>query len=144
MRTELPALGVLVVRFLTALLLVYTTFNPEGVSYFHWTALPLIVGEGIGSVTPLKIVAGILLLIAWLVFLQATRRSLGVLRAVLLFAITGAIVWVVIDWHLIAPASARAVTHLALVVVSLGLTVGLSLTQESRRIAGALDPDRVT
>lgn len=135
--------GGMIVRFLTALLLVYATFNPEGISFFHWTVVPLMRGEGIGSVGPLKVVGGILLLIGWLVFLQATRRSLGILGALLVFALGGAIVWLLIDWHVVAPTSARTITHVVLIIVSLVLAIGLSWSSLTRRITGQLDTDQV-
>jgi uncharacterized protein DUF6524 len=72
-----PGGGGALVRFLTAMGLANATFNPEGVDYFHWTVLPVVRGEGMGSVGPLKVVAGVLLLIGWLAFLQTIRRSLA-------------------------------------------------------------------
>lgn len=135
--------GGMIVRFLTALLLVYATFNPEGISFYHWTVVPLMRGEGIGSVGPLKVVGAILLLIGWLVFLQATRRSLGIIGAVLVFALGAAIVWLLIDWHVVAPTSARAITHVVLIIVSLVLAIGLSWSSFTRRVTGQLDTDQV-
>jgi len=131
----------MIVRFLTALLLVYATFNPEGISFFHWTLAPIVRGEGIGSVGSLKVVAGILLLIGWLVFLRASRRSLGILGAGLVLG--GAIVWLLIGSRVVPPGSARAVTHIALVIVSLVLTIGGSWSAATRRITGPADTDRV-
>ena len=144
MQTERLTPGVLIVRFLTALLLVYATFNPEGHSYFHWAAMPWLIGDHTVSLGPLKVVAGILLLMAWLVFLHATRRSLGILRAVLLLAITGEIVMLVIDRHLVAPTSSRGTTHAALVIVSLALTLGLSWSPVMKWIRGRADPDEAS
>ena len=139
---RLTPVGV-IVRFLTALLLVYATFNPEGVSYFHWAIMPLIRGEGIGSIGPIQVVAGILLLIGWLVFLQATRRSLGILGALLVLALGAALIWLLVDWHVLAPRSSRAFGHVALVIISLVLAIGLSWSSVNRRITGQLDTDQV-
>ena len=139
---RLTPVGIMV-RFLTALLLVYATFNPEGISFFHWAILPLVHGAGIGSVGPLKVVAGILLIIGWIVFLQATRRSLGVLGSLLVLALGGALVWLLVDWHVLPARSARAIVHIALVIISLVLAVGISWSSLSRRITGQLDTDQV-
>jgi hypothetical protein len=133
----------MIVRALTALLLVYATYNPEGISFFHWAVQPLIRGEGIGSVGPIKVVAGILLLIGWLVFLQATRRSLGILGSFLVLALGAALIWLLIDWHVLSPRSARAITHIALIILSLVLAIGLSWSSVTRRITGQLDTDQV-
>ncbi|MGH7534108.1 MAG: DUF6524 family protein, partial [Gemmatimonadales bacterium] len=50
----------LLLRFLVAMGLVYATYNPEGLSYFHWSIVP-IFSQGIGTVGALKVVSGILL-----------------------------------------------------------------------------------
>jgi hypothetical protein len=135
--------GGTIVRFLTALLLVYASFNPEGISFFHWTVVPLLQGGGIGSVGPLKLAAGILLLIAWLVFLRATSRTPVLFGAVLLLAGAAAIVWLLIDWHLVSPGSARAVTHLTLVIVSFALAIAPSWSSVTRRGPGQPDITRI-
>ena len=57
-REQLSAPGALR-RFAGALILVYATFNPEGVSYYHSALQPLVRGT-IGF-TALKAVAGIIL-----------------------------------------------------------------------------------
>ncbi|MGH7497622.1 MAG: DUF6524 family protein [Gemmatimonadales bacterium] len=143
MRLErLTPVGIMV-RFFTALLLVYATFNPEGVSFFHWAVVPLTQGAGMGSVGPVKVVAGILLLIGWLVFLQATRRSLGILGSLLVLALGTALVWLLVDWHVLPAWSTRAIVHIALVIISLVLAIGLSWSSVSRRITGQLDTDQV-
>jgi hypothetical protein len=144
MQTERLTPGVLIVRFFTALLLVYATFNPEGHSFFSWAAMPLLIGGGATTLGPLKVVAGVLLLMAWLVFLHATRRSLGVLRAVLLLSLTGEIIMLVIDRHLVAPESSSSTTHVALMIVSVALTLGLSWSPVMNWIRGRTDPDEAS
>jgi hypothetical protein len=144
MQAERLTPGVLIVRFLTALLLVYATFNPEGHSFFHWAVMPMLIGGSTASLVPLKVVVGLILLMAWLAFLHATRRSLGILRAVLLLAITGEVVLLVIDQHLVSPSGTRGTTHVALVIVSLALALGLSWTPVMNWIRGRADPGRVS
>jgi uncharacterized protein DUF6524 len=135
--------GGILVRFFTALGLVYATFNPEGISYFHWAVVPVLRGEGMGSVGPLKVVAGILLLIGWLVFLQATRRSIGIFGSLLVLTLGGSFLWLLIDRHVVAPESVRAITHIALVIMSLALAIGLSWSSVNRRLTGPLDIDQL-
>ena len=132
----------LLLRFLVAMGLVYATYNPEGFSYFHWSILP-IFSQGIGTVGALKVVSGILLLMGWTVFLQATRRSLGLAGAVLVLALGAALIWLLVEQGVLTPRSVRAISHLALVVVSLLLAVGLSWSKVSRRLTGQLDTDQV-
>ncbi|MDQ3772950.1 MAG: DUF6524 family protein [Pseudomonadota bacterium] len=78
------------VRFLMALVLVYATYNPEGWSYFHWAERAVLGTEGSGS-TALVFLAGTVLLIGWVVFLNATRRSLGLVGVVLAAALCGGV-----------------------------------------------------
>jgi Family of unknown function (DUF6524) len=140
MQVERLTPGPMIVRFLTALLLVYATFNPEGISFFHWTVVPIMRGEGIGSVGSLKVVAGILLLIGWLVFFRAARRSLGILGAGLLLG--GAIIWLLVGGHVVSPRSARAVAHIALVIGSLLLAICPFFFPPRRRVTGPLNADQ--
>jgi hypothetical protein len=139
---RLGAAGLLT-RVLGALALVYGTYNPEGISFFHWAVLPLVRGEGIGSLGAGKVVVGLLLLIGWLVFLKATRRSLGLAGAVLVLGLGAALIWLLVEQGVLAPQGTRAIVHLALVVLSLVLAVGLSWSSVSRKLTGQMDTDEV-
>lgn len=133
----------LLLRLLAALVLVYATYNPEGISFFQWAVLPLLRGEGLASVGPGKVIVLILLLIGWVVFLKATRRSLGFLGAGLVLALGGALIWLLVEWGVLAPRGLRAITHVALIIISLVLAIGLSWSSLSRRLTGQIDTDEV-
>lgn len=139
-REHLSAPGALL-RFVGALILVYATFNPEGVSYYHWALQPLVRGT-IGF-TALKAVAGIILFIGWLVFGQAARRSLGLKGVLLTLALFAAIVWLLAEWRVLSLGTTRAVGHVVLVVVALLLAVGMSWSHVTRRLTGQVDTDEV-
>jgi hypothetical protein len=139
-REHLSAPGALL-RFTAALLLVYATFNPEGVSYYHWALQPLVRGT-IGF-TALKAVAGIVLLIGWLVFVQAARRSLGLKGVLLTLALFAAIVWLLAEWRILSLGTTRAVGHVVLAVVAVLLAVGMSWSHITRRLTGQVDTDEV-
>ncbi|HEY5547956.1 MAG TPA: DUF6524 family protein [Gemmatimonadaceae bacterium] len=70
--------GVLI-RLFVSLVLVFLTWNAEGWSYYHWTVEPLI--RGARNFSAIKFLAGVVLVAAWVVFLQATRRSIGLMGA---------------------------------------------------------------
>jgi hypothetical protein len=133
----------LLARVLGALALVYGTYNPEGISFFHWVVLPLVRGEGLASLGAAEVVVGLLLLIGWSVFLKATRRSLGLVGAGLVLALGAALIWLLVEQGVLAPRGVRAISHVALVVVSLVLAIGLSWSSMSRRLTGQLDTDEV-
>ena len=130
----------LLLRLVAALALVYATYNPEGVSYFHWVFSRT---PGESGFTPLKGLAGVLLIAAWVVFLQAARRSLGVGGAVLVLALFACTIWAMIYYGAISPTSSRAIAHLILVAVSLVLAIGMSWSHISRKMSGQLDTDTV-
>ncbi len=137
----------LILRLVAALVLVYATYNPEGVSYFHWVVSRAPGESGIGSYlhgfTPLKALAGIGLLALWVVFLQAARRSLGVGGAVLVLALFGCVIWAMIYYGAMSPSSSRAIAHLVLIAVSLVLAIGMSWSHVSRKMSGQMDTDNV-
>lgn len=132
-------------RIFGALILVYTTYNPEGYSFFHWALQPIfeVPVTSVSAINPLKILAGILLAIGWLVSLQATRRSLGFKGALLTFSLFGSILWVLIYWNVFTPRGATAISHVVLIITSLVLAIGISWSHISRRLTGQVDTDEV-
>jgi multidrug transporter EmrE-like cation transporter len=125
------------------LLLVYATWNPLGKSFVHWVILPL-VGRGgdAAASAPVKLLLAILLVIGWTIFLQATRRALGLAGAVLIAALCGAIIWLLTSWKVLA-LRGDAIAHAVLVSVAILLTVGMSWSHLSRRLTGQIDADTV-
>ena len=128
--------GVLV-RFLAAAVLVFASYNPEGYSFFHW------VRDNYVDDLPLKIFAGIILLIGWTIFIRATLRSLGPFGLFLAIGFFGSLLWLVVYYGLIPATSARAITYIGLVLLCGVLTTGLSWSHIRRRITGQLDTDQV-
>ena len=132
--------GVLV-RLLASLVLVFLTWNAEGWSYYHWTIQPLL--DGAGNFSALKFLAGMLLIAAWGVFLQATRRSIGIMGAVLVAAIAGGVIWLLISSGIVSANSGRGMARVVLIGVSLILAVGMSWSHLSKRLTGQADTDVV-
>jgi len=124
-------------RFLLALTVVLATWNPEGWSFWHWiTHDPL-------TLTPPKGIAGVLLVIGWVVLLRATLRSLGGVGVLLAGAFFGFLVWGLMYWGVVPKDSFAVVQWLcALVVVGI-LTVGVSWSHIRRRLSGQYDMDDV-
>ncbi|MGH7514782.1 MAG: DUF6524 family protein [Gemmatimonadales bacterium] len=122
----------------------YATFNPTGHSYFHWAVAPLIgMGAPSGGSAALKFLAGVLLVIGWVVVLQATRRSIGLTGAFLALALCGGLIWFLIEQHVVSPTGSAAIAHIALVAIGLVLGVGMSWSLFSRRLTGQVDTDQV-
>lgn len=124
-------------RFLFAFIIVFATFNPFGYSYYHWLM------ASFENFTPYVLLAGIVLLIGWTIYVRATLRSLGPIGLVLAFAFFGTLIWVVFDLGLFDKDSIKAVTTLVLLLFSLVLATGMSWSHIRRRLSGQVDMDDV-
>ncbi len=133
--------GGVALRVLAAGVLVFATYNPEGVSYYHWALAPLF--DNIRNFGPLHFLAGALLVAGWVVYLQATRRSIGMAGALLVTAICGGVIWLLIDRQVVTASSGKGITRVILIAVSVVLGVGMSWSHFSRRLAGQADTDVV-
>lgn len=136
--------GGIAARFVFALLLVYATWNPMGTSFTHWVILPLF-GSGVGTpetAAPIKFLLGIALLVGWVLYLQATRRALGLMGALLVAAVCAGVVWLLVSYQIVAMRGA-AIAHIILVSLAILLTIGMSWSHLSRRMSGQLDTDTV-
>ncbi len=125
------------IRLAAALILVFGTFNPSRYSYYAWVTDP--AGDNI----PLKVLAGVAMLIAYVIFLRATWRSIGPIGLVLAIAFFGALVWVLIDFGLIVPGQGQHMTYVILVVMASVLAIGMSWSHVRRRVTGQVDADDV-
>lgn len=136
------AWGGIVARVLGALALVFATWNPDGFSYWHWALLPARTG-GLATFGAAKALVGVLLLAAWVVLLQATRRALGVLGVVLAAAATSAVVWLLIEQHLASARTTTGLARTALIVLGVVLGIGLSWSSVRSRVTGQVVTDEV-
>ena len=124
-------------RLLAAFVLVFTTYNPSGTSYYHW------LSQNIASPTPMIALVGIVLIIGWTIYLRATARSLGAFGLLLAAAFFGALLWMVIDWGLVDADSVKAITYIILVILCGILAIGISWSHIRRRMTGQVDVDEV-
>lgn len=137
MAVESLGISGLGLRFVAALALVLLSFNPSGWSFYHW------VTAAAPQITPPMALAGIALLIGWVVFLRATMRSLGIGGVLLALAFFAVLVWVVVYYGWLSMQNTRAVIWIALVVIAAILSMGLSWSHIRRRLSGQADVDQV-
>jgi hypothetical protein len=131
-------------RFIAAIVLVYGTFNPEGYSFYHWAVAPAVNGTAAaGEQLPVKVLVGLLLVAAWVFFVQTTRRSIGWKGVLLILAILGAFVWALADWDVLQPGNSRVIAHIVLVALALVLALGMSWSHISRKVSGQVDTDDI-
>jgi len=124
-------------RLLFALLLVMLTYNPSGYSYSHW------LQNSFSNIGPLLGIAGISLIIGWVIYLRATLRSLGSIGLVLAILFFAAIIWLLIDWGWLGMGNVTAMSWVILILISLVLAVGISWSHIRRKISGQVDADDV-
>lgn len=136
MAKQLDSTGIFL-RFLFAALIVFATYNPQGYSYYHWAILQFL------PLDPLKVIAGIILTIGWVIFVRATLRSLGVLGLLLVGSLCAGIFWLLLDQGLLAKDNIHVYTYAGLIIMTILLTVGMSWSHIRRRLSGQLDTDDV-
>ena len=135
---SLSALGI-GQRFLAALALVLLTFNPSGLSAFHWITSAI----GASEFGPLHLLALGVLAAGWTVFWIATWRALDTVGVVLASIVLGAIIWLLIDIGLLSPNSVSAATWIGLFFLAAVLTVGVSWSHIWRRVTGQVNVEHV-
>ena len=130
-------IGSFFARWLFAALLVFGSYNPTEYSYLSW-----LLAEGT-ELGPIVAIVGLILLIAWIVFLRATFLSLGWLGICLGAALFGCVLWLLVDVGLLSLDSTSAITWLVLLVLSLILATGMSWSHIRRRLTGQFDVDDI-
>lgn len=120
-------------RIFFATILVMTTYNPTTYSYYDWVVYSM------NDFDPLVVLAGIVLLIGWSIYIRATLRSLGAFGLILAFAFFGTILWLIIDRGLVSVNNIDAVTWMVLVIMSFILGIGMSWSFVRRKISGQQD-----
>lgn len=124
-------------RFLFALLLVMSTYNPSGYSYFHW------IPKDFSNFNPMLGMVGITLVIGWVVYIRATLRSLGVIGLILAALFFSMILWLLIDQGWLGVNNVTLMNWVILILISAVLAVGISWSHFRRRISGQVDSDDV-
>lgn len=123
------------IRWLVAFVLLAATYNPTGRSYAQWAL------ENWESQTSLAVLFGLILLVAYIVFLTAVLRGIGVLGVALVLALSAALVWVAYDFGLLDIQNPTAMTWIGLIALSLVLAVGMYWGILWRRISGQVEVD---
>lgn len=129
--------GGFLLRLLFALTLVFATYNPSGYSYVDW------VRSALETPIVYKVISGVVLAIGWVIYLRATKNSLGVFGIILSLALLGCIVWLFIEWRVFEASNRTAMTWAAQGVVAALLAIGMSWSHIRRRLSGQYDTDEI-
>ena len=126
-----------VLRWLTAFALLAATYNPTSFNYVKW-----VMTQGERPVS-LMVLAGLLLLIGYIIYLRGTLRSIGGFGMLLVLALVGAVLWVLYDFGVLSLDNTGLNVWLGLLALSLVLGVGLSWSHVRRALSGQADMDDV-
>lgn len=124
-------------RFLFAFLLVLLSYNPSGYSYFHW------VYNSLSDITPYIVIAGLILLIGWGVYIKATLNSLGIVGILVLAALFASLIWLFIYWGFLSVTDISAMAWVIEVLLAALLAVGMCWSHFTRRMSGQVDVDEI-
>ncbi len=126
-------LNKLLIRWGAALILVLITYNPTSWNFIRWAM------ANYSDQLSVVILLGLILLVAYAVFVRATLQSIGRIGIGLIVAVIAVLLWVLYDKGLLDPANATLMTWIGLVGLSFVLGIGLSWSIIRRRISGQLD-----
>ena len=126
-----------IVRFIFAIIVVFATYNPESVSYYHW------VTEALAEFSVVKAFVGVILIIAWVILIRATLGSLGAIGIILAAAFFGLAIWLVIDVLGLSADNSRMISYIIEIMLASVLSIGVSWSHVRRRITGQIDTDEL-
>jgi hypothetical protein len=129
--------GGFLVRVAAGVALVLATYNPTGWSYVGW-----LIGRGEGD-APLLALAGVVLLILYVVFLRSTWAAMGALGVVLAGALIAALLWVLVDAGILSLDGAAATQWAVLIGLGVVMGIGLSWAHVRRALSGQASVDDV-
>ncbi len=126
-----------ILRWGFAFLLLAGTYNPTEYNYVRWVTQ---YGQNNLSIA---VLAGLLLLIGYIIYLRATLRSIGPVGMVLVLAVVAALAWVAYDLGWLNLQDPTFNTWLGLIAAATVLGIGLSWSHVRRRLSGQADMDDV-
>jgi hypothetical protein len=129
-------MGILL-RWLGAFALLAATFNPTPWNFIRWAQ------ANFATQMPLTILLGLLLGVAYMIYVGATLRSIGGFGVVLITAIFGCLVWVLNDWGILVLGNSSINQWLAILALSLVLGIGLSWSILRQRLSGQASVDEI-
>ncbi len=124
-------------RWLFAFVLLAATYNPTEWNFVRWSMAHY---TDMLSVT---VLAGLILLVGYIIYVRATLRSIGMFGMLLILAVAGTLIWVLFDQGLIDLSDPTLNTWLAIAILSVVLAIGLSWSIVRRKLSGQLDVDDV-
>lgn len=123
--------------WLFAFVLLAATYNPTRWNYVRWTM------TNYEDQLSIAVLAGLILLIGYIIYLRATLRSIGLFGMLLVLAVAGTLIWVLFDQGLINLSNPTVNTWIGIAVLSVVLAIELSWSIVRRTLSGQSDMDDV-
>lgn len=127
----------IVLRWLGAFALLSACYNPTRWNFYRWAE------ANYTTQLPFTVLLGLLLAVAFLIYVAATLRSLGALGMMLVAAVFAALIWVLVDWGLLSTGNPALNIWLGILALSLVLGIGLSWSILWQRMSGQATVDEV-
>ena len=124
-------------RWLCAFGLISATYNPTDYNFVRWAMTD---GQDRLSIT---VLAGLFLVIGYIIYLRATLRSIGAFGMLLILALVGALLWVLYDFGLLDLQNRDLTMWIGILALSAVLGIGLSWSIVRRKLSGQADVDDV-
>jgi len=125
-----------ILRWMIAFLLLALTFNPTQYNFIHWA-----LSEN--AQLSFVVLAGLILVVGYIIFLRATLRSIGGFGMALVLALVAALLWVFYDLGWLDLDNSALNIWLGIFALSVVLGVGLSWSHVRRALSGQADIDDV-
>lgn len=122
-------------RWVFSFVILAVTYNPTQWNYVRWA------GTNWSEKMPLAVFLGLVLVVAYVLFLTAVLRGIGMLGVILVLAVVAALIWVLHDMGWLRLDDPGVNTWLALVALSLVLAVGMYWGILWRRLSGQMEVD---
>lgn len=126
-----------IVRFVFAIIVVFSSYNPEGYSYYHW------VSEDLSTFSVVKAFIGVILIIGWTILIRATLGSLGAIGIILAAAFFGLAIWLVINVLGLSTDNFLVISYIIEIMLASVLSIGVSWSHLRRRFTGQIDTDEL-
>ncbi len=127
----------LFLRWLFAFVLVAATFNPTDWNYFRWAM------SNSGEQMSMVVLLGLVLVVAYVIYVRATLRSIGAFGMALVLAVVAALIWVLYDLGLLSLENRNFNVWIGIFALSAVLGIGLSWSIIRRALSGQYDMDDV-
>jgi len=124
-------------RWVFAIVLVFATFNPTEYNFVSW------IFPWDSAQAPFKALAGVTLVILYVIYLRATFRSIGWFGIILSGVFLAALLWVLISQEILSIDEPTALTWVVLFAIATIMAIGLSWSHIRRRLSGQADVDEV-